>query len=163
MIVTAQPSGAKTNHSKLAAAIALLVINSTAGVSYAVSTCQAPEPPATVENSVNLIRTSLNQAGLAGLPTSAVDAFARSIVAQTTVYRRVGLRTEKILPSRAAVLEFVRAPSPTLPDVFLYALRVEVTVTATTDAQRGRSICQGLFTTNSTSPTVVCDPVRFGD
>ena len=109
-----------------------------------------------------LLRLRLGEAQLEGLPQFAVDALARDILAQTTLYRRGSMGVQKVYPSDLDVVDYVRAASPTYPDMFLYALRVEVVIAGRPGEPTGRTICQGVFTTGSLSPTVVCDPVTFG-
>ena len=161
MIATIRSALFKPIGRRLGAVLVVLSLVPTAGVSVALSTRQNSSPPATADESYRAIRASLMRADLAGLASVAIDAFSKSIVAQTTIYQRLGIRMEKYFPSRADVLEFVRARSPTFEGVFLYALRVQVQLPADTNGRVGRAICQGVFTTVSSGITVICDPVSF--
>ena len=64
------------------------------------------------------------------------------------------------------LLDFVKAPSPTYPDTYLFAMRYVVSVISTKDSLAVRSTtCQVVVVYKDKEwdePTVVCEPVNLG-
>ena len=105
----------------------------------------------------------LDTAAAKDLPQSVLDRIASKISAQTTVVEVGPEGTVRWSARAIRLIELVTARSPTDPDVYLYAMRYEVSVMRDEDSLAGRTTsCQAVVVYKDMQfgdPTVACEPI----
>jgi hypothetical protein len=107
----------------------------------------------------------LTNAAELDLPQEIVDRITARIAFQTTFVQFSPKGVVRWSPRTVQLIEFVKAPSPSYPDTYLYAMRYMVSVLSEKESLRvDGTICQVLVVYRDgqySTPTVVCDPVNL--
>jgi len=97
------------------------------------------------------------------IPQAIYDDISAKIVHQTTFMQFTPKEAVRWSPRAIDIIKFVKAPSPTYEDTYLYALIYKVTVTSdTVTIDAHGTTCQVVVVVKYgewTDPTVVCEPV----
>jgi len=97
------------------------------------------------------------------IPQTVYDAISAKITRQTTFVQLKDDGLVRWSPRSIDIVKFVKAPSPTYEDTFLYAIIYKVSVTSDLlEIDAHGTTCQAVVVVKIgewTDPTVVCEPV----
>jgi hypothetical protein len=106
-----------------------------------------------------------NEAAAREFPQAIYDRIAAKITAQTTFQQFSTDEVVRWWPRTIKLVEFVKAPSPTYPGAYLYAMRYAVSVLSERESFAVyETSCQVVVVQRNdrySEPTVVCAPVNL--